>query len=334
MTISKHIKDIKTINKVQYIISEKCNMNCIYCNVNKSSDQYLSIDDFITFKEEVLDKLEYYQLDIFGGEPLLFAEIVLEIVKLLQNDNRCNIIMIPTNGSIYNEVVKEILSYDKVYCSISNDGINQIKNRSKLKIYYKEFNVNRVHLMIGGSDLSKDYNIIIKQHNYFKKLNISCDMTLLRDQNSFSIEQAKLFLENYKEFVDTLDFNHILLPKIVTHYLFRFLDNVIYGYINPGCQLGEKYVSFSNNHLISCTRFSRTDDEDKLEYINDYLKECDTCSIREFCGQGCRYEIIQNDGVIEELCTIYKGIYKILQSKITTNLIKEYKEYKRKLDDK
>ena len=312
--------DYDLIETIQYVISEKCNMNCTYCNVDKKTEKYLDYSDFLIFKKEHLDKCSNYRLDIFGGEALIFADTILKIVRLLEDDDNCHSILIPTNGSIYNNTVKEIINSKLVTnMVISHDGIFQEKNRADYKLYFKELNCKRVHLMIIGDNFNNNTNLFIEQDKFFRKDNIKVDMMFVRDKNTFSFNQAELFVKQFNEYLIYLKpyFKEwkVLsdIPGMIRQYIVQFLSFAIYEHKFDGCSAGKELVSYTNKELLSCTRFSRTNDNYKIYEYDNYLSECNTCDIRDYCGTGCKYEVIQNNGIIPELCVIYKGIFKVLK---------------------
>jgi len=86
----------------EFIATTKCNRNCSFCWVEKSS-YVASKDDAFKFVDEV-KKLECggqrkFKISLFGGEPLLNLEAIGIIIKAFEDDNRCQI-NISTNGDL------------------------------------------------------------------------------------------------------------------------------------------------------------------------------------------------------------------------------------------
>ncbi len=314
-----------------FVISEKCNMNCTYCNVNKTSNESVDFLNFLSFYDKnIFGKDEQYKFDIFGGETLLWIDDVYQICSFLMNDNNCVRIEIPTNGTIYNNKVEDLLQLDKVTVSISHDGINQKENRGNNKVYLNEFlntkKVKSVHTMIQGMDLKNNPDILVEQMLFFNSYNIIPDIALVRDINSWDTSSVELFKNGFNDYCKYFeDFilpvinKYTEIPGLILQYLNTFLNKVIDKHDPHGCKLGTDYFAVINNQVISCERFTRTNDEYKLKDIDKYLKECNNCSIRDYCVKGCTYEIIQNDGVIVELCDIYKHIIKNIKELVLNN---------------
>jgi len=117
-----------------YVISEKCNLKCLYCNVDVNNNLRLDERAFDIFYKKILSSNERYILSLFGGEPFLQLDIIEYIISRIKDDVNLISIPITTNGTIYNEQVKRILKCNKIKCTISYDGILQEYNRGTTKL--------------------------------------------------------------------------------------------------------------------------------------------------------------------------------------------------------
>jgi len=146
-------------------LSNQCNLECIMCNgklssgIRKNRDKLPPMpmmydDTFVKQLEEFIPHLE--ELRFNGGEPLA-QKIVFEIcetVSILKPDLKINI---ATNGTVYNDRVKELLDSCNVYLNISIDSL--IKER------YEDIRIN------GDFDLlMKNFEIFLE---YINKQNYS-----------------------------------------------------------------------------------------------------------------------------------------------------------------
>lgn len=96
------------------VFLQGCNLRCKYCH----NPETLSIkeNDLYT-AEELFDRIERYKsyiknsggVTFSGGEPLLQAEQLIPLFKLLKKNGYH--IALDTNGSILNNSVKELLTY-------------------------------------------------------------------------------------------------------------------------------------------------------------------------------------------------------------------------------
>jgi len=323
---------------IKFIISEHCNMNCVYCDVDVNNREYLS---FIKFKQfyNSLNINEDYYFDIFGGEPLLYSNICLKIVKFLNKDKNCKSINITTNGTIFDKYVEKIISYKKTKINISYDGIYQKQNRGHNKLYINEIinelnKVNkliRIHSMLVGEMFNNiNNNILLKQHNnILEKTNDKktiVDLTVVRDINIWTKEQVKQYNIQLKEY-SQLIINNIKnnmynnfeeIPGLFRIPLGTLLESVLVkNFKQPTCGVDTgQNITNINNNIIPCERFLRDNkiyDELKNNKLKFILEHCHKCSIEHLCNKGCIYEQIKNKHVIEELCDIYKESFRIAQ---------------------
>lgn len=116
------------------LITERCNLNCIYCYEHDKSGSSM---DFQTAKE-IIDRefadlsWNNYEIQLLGGEPLINFELIKQINDYIFNTcKRKNIkIFIITNGTLLNEEKKEWFKYHKqnVICGLSIDGVRDAHN--------------------------------------------------------------------------------------------------------------------------------------------------------------------------------------------------------------
>ena len=85
-------------------LSEQCNLNCTYCNVDKLSKKKISPKLFLEKFEKIRfqNPHEKIQIDFYGGEPLLQWNEIQEIIEETQNDPNV-VYYMPTNGLLLTE---------------------------------------------------------------------------------------------------------------------------------------------------------------------------------------------------------------------------------------
>lgn len=122
---------MKKINKVTIIVTEKCNLRCTYCYVNK--DIGLTIDDKVIdnlndFLINLKNKYDipYLTVDLFGGEPLLEWEKTKRIINIVNNfmkkERIIGNISLFSNATTFTEKKLLFLKENKVNIPISLDG--------------------------------------------------------------------------------------------------------------------------------------------------------------------------------------------------------------------
>ncbi|MGI6320398.1 MAG: radical SAM protein [Bacteroidales bacterium] len=119
--------------RVEYMLSNICNLNCIMCseNISNSSTNPHSIignqsidfdDDFIQNMEEIFKKSK---ISIFsGGEPFAIP-IYYKIWDRLHEVNSKSNIYIQTNATIINDKVKSTIKKHKMQIGVSIDSIDK-----------------------------------------------------------------------------------------------------------------------------------------------------------------------------------------------------------------
>ncbi len=315
-----------------YVISELCNMNCTYCNVDVHNNTRLDIEHYKEFIKNISkEEEEDFIFHIFGGEAFLQLDMVEFIVNDLKDNFNCKEISITTNGTIFNQRIKKLFDVKKFKCTISYDGTEQVNNRGDHKLYIdelKEAGSVKAHMMLVGSNFKAGENFLVKNHILIESMGLIPDMTLVRDIDTFNDFQVGMFLTQYRGYcaliidkinLDSYDtFNE--LPGLIKQYLSAILDYGIMKHSKENCSAGIDYHAIEPNGTVSpCERFSReVEGRDLLEEFNNLedktmMNECKTCSISDVCHKGCIYENIKNKGVILSLCAIYKGIVEELQ---------------------
>ena len=115
------------------IFTYKCNLNCVYCPIFKKKD-------FIE-KETALKAIDLYcdylgsaqgKIKIFGGEPFLKKDLLLEIINYIRKKNPEIQIELTTNGILLENAILNYFKKQKFNLSISLDGDKktQLLNRS------------------------------------------------------------------------------------------------------------------------------------------------------------------------------------------------------------
>ena len=307
-----------------YIISEKCNMKCTYCNVDVDNNIRLDKEFFLEFKKNIGN--EPYIFSIFGGEPFLQLDIVKFIITELQNDPNLLKIIITTNCTIFNDDVQFVINHPKTQVTISYDGLKQLDHRGNNKLYIKEYieqGASTGHCMITGEDFNiLDTDYIINLHLSIRDVNLTPDITIVRDIGSWNQKQVDNFKQAFKEYVNYIkdnELNNILnfseLPGLIKNYLNSLFEFHIKHNVQKDCGCGtEHFAILPNQKILPCERFDRDNETlSKIPNRDNILNACNTCDIRDYCHKGCIYEQLKNNAVIPELCEIYKFIFKTLK---------------------
>lgn len=297
-------------------LSEACNLNCTYCNVDKQSKTSIDPILFLQTFKEVREKnpLETIKVDFYGGEPLLHFNKIKYIIESIYDDNLKY--FMPTNGLLLDQEKLNYLIKHNVEISLSFDGLWQDINRPQgkngtfntyltKKYFFKTIPNLEIHTMI----YSGNYNLL-ENHLFLIQYGANPKMTVIQDRNVWNSESVELL----KSSIDDL-FNWYIedtsreLPNTILHFLKVIILNKAKGIEVKNCSAGFEHLSFSENKLIACNRFK---DEPELEALIPEFQEmekCQNCEIKNYCKKGCLYENIKNNGPIDEICEIFKYFY-------------------------
>ncbi|MDD3858562.1 MAG: radical SAM protein [Bacteroidales bacterium] len=112
----------KNIKRIDFELSDFCNLDCAMCDRNKKNKNSIYNGNFFEEIKPYLNKLE--ATNFLGGEPFII-DIYYKIWDYLLNHNKnCNI-NIQSNGTIINDRIVNLVSNDKVFISLSIDSVNK-----------------------------------------------------------------------------------------------------------------------------------------------------------------------------------------------------------------
>lgn len=332
------------------ITTRECNLACKYCYMSNIKE-YMSIEMF----KQHLNALPFilndfnqstYNAVFFGGEPLLNWHLIKEALPILRNDNRCNNIIIITNGTLLTKEKIEYLNKYNAYYSLSFDGLWNENNRpfknnkSSLDFYIQNRELfgqgNSSKVMVSPSSIStlvQNYQFFVEKYNFpFPDFSLVRDDIWTEDDiNLFEIECKKLVEKNI-EYIK----NGIL--TFCGFFKLAFLDIVFnreFGKRKFGCFAGVNGAAFfPNGDVYPCARFGNNNkfklysiSNNKIEKFNNPIiknenlfnlekfEKCQNCQLFEFCNSGCSYEQIKekNNNLIAEpvdsICKLYHIIY-------------------------
>jgi len=302
------------------VLSEKCNLNCSYCGVDKwsklSIDPDLYLAEFRKMRKRFPD--ETIKIDFFGGEPLLQMDLIETILEGVKHDNNLKLFM-PTNGLLLDEKKIQFLIDNNIEVSLSFDGLWQDRNRLQLngkKTLHRFLEMRDLFRKIPGVNchtmITKGCYNLLENHLWIKdNFGFNPELTLVRDVGTWdqnSVEKLKVGItEMFDWYIENPEQG---MPYFVLFYLRHFLDYHGKGVTTDNCGAGTHMFMFSENKVVPCTRFK--DSPDMIAEIPKYaqMPVCQTCEVRNYCKKGCLFEQIKNQGPIVELCDIYKYTYR------------------------
>ena len=128
------------IHNLHILITDSCNLDCIYCKCGKSGNYVIS-DEII---QNIFDNIDIINtLIIDGGEPLLYPNKIKKIFEeIIRRKIIVNDFCINTNGTMYSEEVEKMCKLFEYYIKRTNDVF---KDRVKYPGYIT-YNSNLFHL--------------------------------------------------------------------------------------------------------------------------------------------------------------------------------------------
>lgn len=300
-------------------LSEQCNLDCSYCDVNKRSKLKVNLDHVIdqykSMRSEFPD--EKIKIDFFGGEPTLQMDRIKAIIDATEHDPNIEYYM-PTNGLTLTQELANYLMSRNVRMSLSFDGLWQDDNRKQLSgngtltKYMAKSDLFRSLPMSCHTMITKGNYNLLENHLFIRDLiGKNPDQTLVRDRNIWdndSVEKLKVGITELFDWYKRHPEEE--MPGLIKHYLSHIVRYKYKKVELDTCGAGEKMITVADeDKVLPCVRFKNEPDTIASIPIYTKMSECETCEVRHYCKKGCLYEQIHNGGPIKELCDIYKYIY-------------------------
>ena len=322
-------------NKIFLMMGFDCNFSCRHCIQNNCSSNKIQknintkvinyINDLISIRPDSFPKLT---LVFWGGEPLLYIDIIKKIINIYNDKLRYSII---TNGSLLTDELVEYINDNDIYITLSYDGKNTDKVRN-INIL-EDKNILDLFLKIKNKSICS----ILSAYNYdIQELFEDIENKIGKDI-PISIEPFKITWDMPKDLYtfDLTDYQtklHNLAKKALNDILFTNTSReamFFYSYLSKLCKKENKKLNCGQMYNVmnidldgnvynchNCSSIVGTVDEIKLELCkkqdewvdkNKPLK-CDNCEFKNICNYGCPNDIII-DGE-RATCKINKILFK------------------------
>lgn len=304
-------------------ITNKCNLCCDYCYLQSDRSSMKAFDlsvinGLIRFLQA--REINHVTVVFHGGEPLLFPEVMLEVVSAFSKIHTLHVdYSVQTNGTIMSNELIEIIQKYSIRVSISLDGYKSIHDlyrvtpdgKGSFDKIQETINVLREHSIIFAVnsvlttsvsadkllDFYIDSNIshfklvpVYAPNNDMLKLSSIYNefiMLLVKHnlQNDYHLEEG-----NFKSFMSRLIGRKSRLicdnGNCINESSILMVD--ANGDIYP-CEefIGYQDMIMHNVHSIEVSMQKKT--------ISNYLDSCSECILRPFCGGICPRQLIDND---------------------------------------
>lgn len=299
---SKNSNQSKMNNENLIRITLKCNMNCLFCNVQDKQEPVLTKLKTIN---HILSLSNQKNITFTGGEPTLDKNLI-NYIKLARRNKIKNIIL-QTNGLMlsypeYTSLLKNA-GLTKVFLPFHSADPDKFDSLAQLKGSYKKV-IEAIKNII-DSNLALELNIVINSLNYLGLLDtvkfIEKEFpTLLKSKQlfSFSFIQPHGKARKNKELIPRLSEIKLYLNKAM-----KYCKKNNIRFINPGCGVPPciipefaKYSAELNRRISEIVH----NEKDKIKSPN--CKDCMYCVL--CLGVWKEYANIYG---LSELIPIIKG---------------------------
>lgn len=274
--------------KIDFLLTENCNVNCSYCfDKNKNNPTYLTPDKYIFIFNELKSfidsqkELQIIYITLFGGEITIKPEYLDLFLKELYKFINCleinNQIIITTNGILYSKSIEDFMiktktvKHNKTFLAVSiglseNDhNITRFKNyeivKNNITKYYKNTNQRIIKKSVLSPYIFDRYEEFKIGFDDLKQYTI-LNWFFIDDGKNIDISKFKLFCKKFfKFYIETLkssDFISFGSDRFILEIkrLFKEKRNIStnYNYTN-------------SNHLTVCISPNGTFHSSHLSYF-------------------------------------------------------------------
>jgi len=279
----------------QIVLTEKCNLDCKYCYMQQRNTM-LTKDIFMKFYK-TFDK--DYQIDLFGGEPLLNWPMVKIITETCWKDSKCLGVNLYSNGLMLDQEKIDFIKQNNVNFFWSYDGLWAEEEISHDTLEMVKQLTNFAAVQIGSPNLN-----LVENLQYFYDIGMVPTFTLMRDKRwtlidviQFRGEFRSLCYEVIKNFRSRINF----VPKIIYITVKRLIEGLNNKRSMSWCGAGERMQCYMpNGETYPCARFGTEDYRSEF----DAYKDCEKCDLDFFCDKGCYHQAAKNAGILKEICEL------------------------------
>jgi uncharacterized protein len=312
--IKLNIREYKEHPKVYFKITNKCNLNCIYC-FQKEDQKNMNTPELNKYKKIIRAIIEEDpDVVIFGGEPLL-SQNINNINFIFENIFKKHTVSFFSNGN-FNKDIIDVLLKNKGKISniiISIDGCEEVHNSRRIRYKGNSFNtiINNCKVLLGNNipfdiqvNIDKDNMHDLKPlinylHNELgiKYYSIIFNRVLRTEKSITELELLTVYLSLCKE----IELSNVIINSNILKKLTTYLTGE--GRIKSRCPiLKQKVYDFTSNKIYCCPQsvdtivgeFNFDNQNIYCSELNNYNKiscknnkECLECEVSDFCSYGC-----------------------------------------------
>lgn len=299
-------------------VTNKCNLNCTYCFVNKSNEvmkMKTYIDAFNKYKEKI-DTITF-----FGGEPLLYTKLISQIIEYNKSNGYYYNYVINTNGIGINDNLISLCKNNNILINVSLDGClkSNIKNRfeeEKFKLVEKNIKMlkdNKIKFVINYVITPNNIEYIEESLWYFVQ-NCFMEVCLMINYDAlWSEKDITLMKQQFEKSIP------VMLKMVKNNFIrlspiYNKINCIINGIPEVKCNFGKEVIVIDcDGKKYPCMSFVGNKNyeivDDKQDFINTCdVKKCKNCEYLNLCNNNCmcRNCNINKDSKIDVNCECEK----------------------------
>jgi len=324
--------------QVQVDLTNRCNLNCVYCyNKENSLDgEELSDEEFNIIISKIIKELNPVYVSFSGGEPLLRKNLFFELSERLKKNN-IEVHLNTNSLLITEEIAKKLkeLNIDKI-----NINIDSLEKQDSMRGGEKliEKTINSLNILKKYFPKEKiSIACVITKMNYKDLLNIA---EYVKEQGFMEIHlldmipceqnSKKFFLskEEWNDFYEIYKKIKEMGVKIKPNHALLFLKEFEEHVKVPFCMAGRlKMVLTADGKVVPCNYFKKSEfvcgdalkDNlldiwknspimNKFRYFIPSEDKCQECKLINLCTGGCRamsLHLLGDAFMADPYCLVY-----------------------------
>lgn len=345
---------IKVNKKIMILVSEECNLNCVYCYEHFKNHKKMNfkmakkiIDDF--YDNTVSG--DTVLIEVFGGEAFTNFELIKQIDDYVMKkySDRINLFETTTNGTLIHGEIQEWLEErkDRYDISLSLDGTEKMHDANRpmlsgkgsfekidIDFFLRTWDEAQAKLTISNYTLPR----LAEGIKYIHELGFVCDATMSTGMDWNYDDYKDIMVRELGKLIDYYTNN----PELKLCTMLNYDLRLVFSKLNHGhrfcgaCELTTCYDSKGNQY--PCQGFAPVSlgkdaakfinyDEKKMDLSLDnpcvkckFFFLCANCYSANYCVTGCTHHVDVN------LCKAYR-LCILASSKIQFNRLKLKEQY-------